>query len=52
MGCTASRVENEDTVRRCRERHRLIKEAVHSRHHFASAHSDYLRSLRDAAVAL
>ncbi|CAL9052406.1 unnamed protein product [Musa banksii] len=52
MGCTASRVENEDTVRRCRERHRLIKEAVHSRHHFASAHSDYLRSLRDAAAAL
>ncbi|WOL07613.1 hypothetical protein Cni_G16357 [Canna indica] len=52
MGCTASRVENEDTVRRCRERRRFMKEAVHSRHHLASAHSDYLRSLRLAAAAL
>ncbi|KAJ8467626.1 hypothetical protein OPV22_030178 [Ensete ventricosum] len=52
MGCTASRLENEDCVRRCKERRRLMKEAVHSRHHLASAHSDYLRSLRLTGSAL
>ncbi|XP_074571231.1 protein ROLLING AND ERECT LEAF 2-like [Curcuma longa] len=52
MGCTASRVENEDCVRRCKERRRLMKEIVHSRHHLASAHSDYLRSLRLTGTVL
>ncbi|KAG6483958.1 protein ROLLING AND ERECT LEAF 2-like [Zingiber officinale] len=52
MGCSASRVENEDCVRRCKERRRLMKEIVHSRHHLASAHSDYLRSLRVTGSAL
>lgn len=52
MGCTSSKVDSEDTVRRCRERRRLMKEAVHSRHHFAAAHSDYLRSLRLTGSAL
>ncbi|KAK1327045.1 hypothetical protein QJS10_CPA01g02794 [Acorus calamus] len=52
MGCTASKLENEDTVRRCKERRRLMKEAVHSRHNLATAHSDYLRSLRLTGSAL
>ncbi|URD82080.1 hypothetical protein MUK42_18671 [Musa troglodytarum] len=52
MGCTASRLENEDCVRRCKERRRLMKEAVCSRHHLASAHADYLRSLRLTGSAL
>ncbi|KAJ8510654.1 hypothetical protein OPV22_001088 [Ensete ventricosum] len=52
MGCTASRLENEDCVRRCKERRLLIKEAVCSRHHLASAHADYLRSLRLTGSAL
>ncbi|KAM0934250.1 hypothetical protein DsansV1_C32g0222061 [Dioscorea sansibarensis] len=46
MGCAASRLQNEDAVRRCKDRRRLIKEAVAARHHLAAAHSDYLRSLR------
>ncbi|KAI4354699.1 hypothetical protein L6164_003545 [Bauhinia variegata] len=46
MGCTASKLDNEDTVRRCKERRRLMKEAVYARHHLAAAHSDYCRSLR------
>ncbi|XP_075519263.1 nitrate regulatory gene2 protein-like [Primulina tabacum] len=46
MGCTASKLDNEDTVRRCKERRRLIKESVYARHHLAAAHSDYCRSLR------
>ncbi|KAG9452174.1 hypothetical protein H6P81_005078 [Aristolochia fimbriata] len=52
MGCTASKLDNEDTVRRCKERRRLMKQAVYSRHHLAAAHSDYLRSLRLTASAL
>ncbi|KAG5008128.1 hypothetical protein AAZX31_09G222300 [Glycine max] len=52
MGCTASKLENEDTVRRCKERRRLMKEAVYVRHHLAAAHSDYCRSLRLTGSAL
>ncbi|GAV82462.1 DUF632 domain-containing protein/DUF630 domain-containing protein [Cephalotus follicularis] len=52
MGCTASKLDNEDTVRRCKERRRLMKEAVYSRHHLAAAHADYCRSLRFTGSAL
>ncbi|XP_042489208.1 nitrate regulatory gene2 protein-like [Macadamia integrifolia] len=52
MGCTASKLDNEDTVRRCKERRRLMKEAVYARHHLAASHSDYLRSLRLTGSAL
>ncbi|RZC48059.1 hypothetical protein C5167_040998 [Papaver somniferum] len=51
-GCTASKLDNEDTVRRCKERKRLIKDAVNARHHLSAAHSDYLRSLRLTGSAL
>ncbi|XP_061961156.1 nitrate regulatory gene2 protein-like [Populus nigra] len=52
MGCTASKLDNEDTVRRCKERRRLMKEAVYARHHLAAAHADYCRSLRVTGSAL
>ncbi|KAH6789607.1 bZIP domain class transcription factor [Perilla frutescens var. frutescens] len=52
MGCTASKLDNEDTVRRCKERRRLMKEAVYARHHLAAAHADYCRSLRITGSAL
>uniref|UniRef100_A0A803LIE8 Uncharacterized protein n=1 Tax=Chenopodium quinoa TaxID=63459 RepID=A0A803LIE8_CHEQI len=52
MGCTASKLDNEDTVRRCKERRRLIKDAVFARHHLAAAHADYFRSLRVTGDAL
>ncbi|XP_057499472.1 nitrate regulatory gene2 protein-like [Actinidia eriantha] len=52
MGCTASKLDNEDTVRRCKDRRRLMKDAVHARHHLAAAHSDYCRSLRLTGSAL
>nr|KYP57267.1 hypothetical protein KK1_003526 [Cajanus cajan] len=52
MGCTASKLQNEDTVRRCKDRRRLMKEAVYARHHLAAAHSDYCRSLRLTGSAL
>ncbi|KAK4759317.1 hypothetical protein SAY87_022448 [Trapa incisa] len=52
MGCTASKLDNEDVVRRCKERRRLMKEAVYARHHLAGAHADYCRSLRLTGSAL
>jgi len=52
MGCTASKVEQEDTVRRCKERRRHMKDAVAARQLLASAHADYLRSLRVTAATL
>ncbi|RLN16958.1 hypothetical protein C2845_PM02G19890 [Panicum miliaceum] len=52
MGCAASKVEQEDTVRRCKERRRHMKDAVAARQVLASAHADYLRSLRVTAAAL
>ncbi|KAF8689368.1 hypothetical protein HU200_041909 [Digitaria exilis] len=52
MGCAASKVEQEDTVRRCKERRRHMKDAVAARQQLASAHADYLRSLRVTAAAL
>ncbi|PKA61146.1 hypothetical protein AXF42_Ash006042 [Apostasia shenzhenica] len=52
MGCAASRLDNEDTVRRCKERRRLMKEIVYSRHHLASAHADYLSALNLTGSAL
>ncbi|XP_072963160.1 protein ROLLING AND ERECT LEAF 2-like [Typha angustifolia] len=52
MGCAASRVENEDTVRRCKERRRLMKSAVESRQLLAAAHSEYLNSLLATASSL
>ncbi|KAK3433948.1 hypothetical protein EUGRSUZ_D01227 [Eucalyptus grandis] len=52
MGCAASKIDNEDVVRRCKERRRLMKEAVYARHHLAGAHADYCRSLRLTGSAL
>ncbi|KAF5731610.1 hypothetical protein HS088_TW18G00291 [Tripterygium wilfordii] len=52
MGCAASKLDNEDAVRRCKERRRLMKEAVFARHHLAAAHADYCRSLRLTGSAL
>ncbi|KZV49058.1 hypothetical protein F511_11009 [Dorcoceras hygrometricum] len=52
MGCKASKLDNEDTVRRCKERRRLMKESVYARHHLVAAHSDYCRSLRMTGAAL
>ncbi|KAF3796322.1 hypothetical protein EJ110_NYTH03810 [Nymphaea thermarum] len=52
MGCATSKVETEDTVGRCSEQRCLMKQAAKSRHHFASAHADYLRHLRLTGSAL
>ncbi|CAA3029495.1 Hypothetical predicted protein [Olea europaea subsp. europaea] len=52
MGCTVSKLDNEDTVRRCKEWRRLMKEAVYAQHQLASVHSDYCCALRSTGSAL
>ncbi|CAA2999611.1 Hypothetical predicted protein [Olea europaea subsp. europaea] len=52
MGCTVSKLDDEDTVRRCKERRRLMKEAVYAQHQLASAHSNYCRALSSTSSAL
>ncbi|KAJ4906456.1 hypothetical protein Rs2_10114 [Raphanus sativus] len=52
MGCAASKLDNEDTVRRCKDRRRLMTESVRARHQLAAAHADYCRSLRITGSAL
>lgn len=52
MGCVASKVEDEEAVRRCKERKKLIKQLLTCRAHLAAAHFAYLRSLRDTGSAL
>ncbi|KAH7654356.1 Formin homology 2 domain (FH2 domain)-containing protein [Dioscorea alata] len=52
MGCVHSRVENEETVRRCKERRRLMKQLLSCRSELASAHIAYLHSLRNTGATL
>ncbi|GLU14537.1 hypothetical protein SLE2022_310990 [Rubroshorea leprosula] len=52
MGCTQSRIENEEAVNRCKERRQFMKDAVASRNAFAAAHSSYAVALKNTGVAL
>lgn len=52
MGCTQSKIENEETVTRCKERKQFMKEAVSARNAFAAAHSAYAMALKNTGAAL
>ncbi|PSR96856.1 DNA double-strand break repair Rad50 ATPase [Actinidia chinensis var. chinensis] len=52
MGCTQSKIENEETVARCKERRQYMKDAVVARNAFAAAHAAYAMSLKNAGAAL
>ncbi|PON45586.1 kinesin-like protein [Parasponia andersonii] len=52
MGCTQSKIENEEAVARCKERKRHMKEAVYARNAFAAAHSSYAMYLKNTGAAL
>ncbi|KAJ4798666.1 hypothetical protein LUZ62_049912 [Rhynchospora pubera] len=52
MGCIASKIEDEEAVRRSKERKKLIKQLLTCRARLASAHFAYLKSLRDTGSAL
>ncbi|CAK7353384.1 unnamed protein product [Dovyalis caffra] len=52
MGCAQSKVDNEESVSRCKERKILMKEAVTARNAFAAGHSGYAISLKNTGAAL
>jgi len=52
MGCNQSKIENEESILRCKERKRYMKEAVSSRNAFAAGHSAYSTSLKNTGAAL
>lgn len=52
MGCAQSKIDNEESVARCKERKILMKEAVAARNGFASGHSGYAISLKNIGAAL
>ncbi|XVF86599.1 hypothetical protein PTKIN_Ptkin18bG0055400 [Pterospermum kingtungense] len=52
MGCSQSKIENEEAVTRCKERKQFMKEAVAKRNAFAAAHSAYAMSLKNTGAAL
>ncbi|CAM6018358.1 unnamed protein product [Sphagnum balticum] len=51
MGCSNSKVENEEVVARCRARKRFLKQAVYRRHAFAASHAQYVVALKGAGSA-
>lgn len=51
MGCSNSKVDNEEGVARCKQRKRLMKQTVTSRHHFAASHAQFIMSLRGVGAA-
>ncbi|OMO61866.1 hypothetical protein CCACVL1_23198 [Corchorus capsularis] len=52
MGCAQSKIDNEESVARCKERKILMKEAVIARNAFAAGHSGYAISLKNTGAAL
>ncbi|KAF3450765.1 hypothetical protein FNV43_RR06854 [Rhamnella rubrinervis] len=52
MGCTQSKIENEEAVSRCKERKLFMKDAVSTRNAFAAAHSAYAMYLKNTGAAL
>ncbi|KAJ7294791.1 hypothetical protein O6H91_05G129500 [Diphasiastrum complanatum] len=51
MGCTQSKVQNQECVWRCRQRKRFVKGALSSRNALAAAYAGYFGSLRNCSSA-
>ncbi|CBI40119.3 unnamed protein product, partial [Vitis vinifera] len=52
MGCSTSKLEDEEAIQLCKDRKRFIKQAVEQRARFASGHIAYIQSLRRVSAAL
>lgn len=52
MGASSSKVEEDKTLRLCRERKKFVKQALHGRCSLATAHAEYIQSLRCTGTAL
>ncbi|KAG0498369.1 hypothetical protein HPP92_003060 [Vanilla planifolia] len=52
MGCSASKLDDEEAVQLCRDRKNFIKQAVEHRSRFANSHLAYIQSVRRVSLAL
>lgn len=52
MGCSTSKLDDEEVVQLCKDRKRFIKQAVEHRSQFASGHLAYIQSLKRVSAAL
>ncbi|XP_027339379.1 nitrate regulatory gene2 protein-like [Abrus precatorius] len=52
MGCSHSRLDDEEAVQLCKDRKRFIKQAVEQRTLFATGHIAYIESLKRVSAAL
>lgn len=52
MGCTTSKLDEEEAVQLCKDRKRYIKQAIEQRTRFASGHLAYIQSLKRVLAAL
>ncbi|KAK2646428.1 hypothetical protein Ddye_021623 [Dipteronia dyeriana] len=52
MGCSSSKLDDEEAVQLCKDRKRFIKQAVEQRTRFASGHIAYIQSLKRVSAAL
>lgn len=52
MGCSTSKLEDEEAVRLCKDRRKFIKQAVDHRLRFATGHIAYIQSLQGVSSAL
>ncbi|XP_014507295.1 nitrate regulatory gene2 protein [Vigna radiata var. radiata] len=52
MGCSQSRLDDEEAVKLCKDRKRFIKQAVEQRAQFATEHVAYIQCLKRVSAAL
>jgi hypothetical protein len=52
MGCSTSKLDDEETVQLCKDRKSFIKQAVEQRRRLASGHIAYIQSLKRVSAAL
>ncbi|KAG4970136.1 hypothetical protein AAZX31_13G082500 [Glycine max] len=52
MGCSQSKLDDEEAVKLCKDRKRFIKQAVEQRTQFATGHAAYIQSLKRVSAAL
>ncbi|XP_073277037.1 uncharacterized protein [Primulina huaijiensis] len=52
MGCSISKLDNEEAVQLCKDRKKFIKQAVEQRLKFALGHIAYMQSMKRVSVAL
>lgn len=52
MGCAQSKIDNEESVARCKDRRNFMKEAVSFRNAFAAGQSGYAVALKNSGAAL